>query len=190
MRLPNYVVTFALHDPAVLLKVLPLDYDPDIIADYWGRRPVAVATRVVQLLGIAGGFLGGLALDFVQNRTQQNEVWLLHRWFKAHPQHPMQVSMSYCCVHNLRPHWLQVKRAIQLRNIMTSLGPAYIKLGQALSIRPDLLSPAAMNELQKLCDKVRSALNSCIVPQHSQGGWHCLQYLAHLQFGMGSVGRQ
>ena len=47
-----------------------------------------------------------------------------------------------------------MKRAIQLRNIMTSLGPAYIKLGQALSIRPDLLSPAAMNELQKLCDKV------------------------------------
>ncbi len=54
----------------------------------------------------------------------------------------------------MNPVLLQVKRAIQLRNIMTSLGPAYIKLGQALSIRPDLLSPAAMNELQKLCDKV------------------------------------
>jgi hypothetical protein len=27
---------------------------------------------------------------------------------------------------------------------------------QALSIRPDILSPAAMNELQKLCDKVPS----------------------------------
>ena len=51
---------------------------------------------------------------------------------------------------------VQVKRAIQLRNIVTSLGPAYIKLGQALSIRPDILSPAAMNELQKLCDKVPS----------------------------------
>ena len=50
----------------------------------------------------------------------------------------------------------QVKRAIQLRNIVTSLGPAYIKLGQALSIRPDILSPAAMVELQKLCDKVPS----------------------------------
>jgi predicted unusual protein kinase regulating ubiquinone biosynthesis (AarF/ABC1/UbiB family) len=37
---------------------------------------------------------------------------------------------------------------------VTSLGPAYIKLGQALSIRPDILSPAAMTELQKLCDKV------------------------------------
>ncbi|GIL68594.1 hypothetical protein Vafri_21849 [Volvox africanus] len=50
----------------------------------------------------------------------------------------------------------EVARAIQLRDIVTSLGPAYIKLGQALSIRPDLLSPAAMNELQKLCDKVPS----------------------------------
>ncbi|MDA9599415.1 AarF/UbiB family protein, partial [bacterium] len=49
-----------------------------------------------------------------------------------------------------------VKRAIQLREIVTSLGPAYIKLGQALSIRPDILTPAAMNELQKLCDKVPS----------------------------------
>ena len=48
----------------------------------------------------------------------------------------------------------QVARAIELRQIVTSLGPAYIKLGQALSIRPDLLSPAAMVEMQKLCDKV------------------------------------
>lgn len=51
---------------------------------------------------------------------------------------------------------MQVARARELRNIVTSLGPAYIKLGQALSIRPDILSPAAMVELQKLCDKVPS----------------------------------
>ncbi|KAM1574899.1 hypothetical protein ACFX10_031379 [Malus domestica] len=50
----------------------------------------------------------------------------------------------------------EVARAIELREIVTSLGPAYIKLGQALSIRPDILSPAAMTELQKLCDKVPS----------------------------------
>ena len=35
-----------------------------------------------------------------------------------------------------------------------------MQLGQALSIRPDILSPAAMNELQKLCDKVPSFNNS------------------------------
>lgn len=50
----------------------------------------------------------------------------------------------------------EVARAIELREIVTSLGPAYIKLGQALSIRPDILSPSAMTELQKLCDKVPS----------------------------------
>ncbi|CAN6485875.1 unnamed protein product [Victoria cruziana] len=50
----------------------------------------------------------------------------------------------------------EVARAIELREIVTSLGPAYIKLGQALSIRPDILSSAAMTELQKLCDKVPS----------------------------------
>ena len=50
----------------------------------------------------------------------------------------------------------EVQRAIELRDIVTSLGPAYIKIGQALAIRPDLLSPAAMVELQRLCDKVPS----------------------------------
>lgn len=48
----------------------------------------------------------------------------------------------------------EVARARELREIVTSLGPAYIKLGQALSIRPDILSPSAMYEMQKLCDKV------------------------------------
>lgn len=49
---------------------------------------------------------------------------------------------------------VEVKRAVQLRNTIVSLGPFFIKLGQALSIRPDILSPKAMVELQQLCDKV------------------------------------
>lgn len=51
---------------------------------------------------------------------------------------------------------LEVKRAGELRDLITSLGPFYIKLGQALSIRPDILSPRSMVEMQKLCDKVPS----------------------------------
>lgn len=51
---------------------------------------------------------------------------------------------------------LEVQRAGELRDLITSLGPFYIKLGQALSIRPDILSPRSMVELQKLCDKVPS----------------------------------
>jgi aarF domain-containing kinase len=49
---------------------------------------------------------------------------------------------------------LQVQRASELRNLVTSLGPFFIKIGQALSIRPDILPPRSMVELQKLCDKV------------------------------------
>eukprot|EP00882_Tetradesmus_deserticola_P033163 GHRQ01037854.1.p1 GENE.GHRQ01037854.1~~GHRQ01037854.1.p1 ORF type:complete len:533 (+),score=230.62 GHRQ01037854.1:515-2113(+) len=107
---------------AGLTDALPLAYDPEAINRYWDTRPTAVITRITQLMGIAGNFISGLALDVAQGKLKDNEV----------------------------------KRAIQLRDIVTSLGPAYIKLGQALSIRPDILSPAAMNELQKLCDKVPS----------------------------------
>jgi len=51
---------------------------------------------------------------------------------------------------------LEVQRAAELRDTISSLGPFFIKIGQALSIRPDVLSPRSMVELQKLCDKVPS----------------------------------
>lgn len=103
-------------------ETLPLVYSPDTISAYWGKRPRAVATRIIQLLSVAGGFISNLIIDLINNKLKENEV----------------------------------ARAIELREIVTSLGPAYIKLGQALSIRPDILSPSAMTELQKLCDKVPS----------------------------------
>lgn len=31
------------------------------------------------------------------------------------------------------------KRAVQLRDMLTKLGPSFVKVGQALSSRPDLL---------------------------------------------------
>lgn len=46
------------------------------------------------------------------------------------------------------------KRAIQLRQILTKLGPAYIKIGQALSTRPDLVPPLYLEELTHLQDQL------------------------------------
>lgn len=46
------------------------------------------------------------------------------------------------------------KRAIQLRNVLTDLGPAYIKIGQALSTRPDLVPPLYLEELTQLQDQL------------------------------------
>jgi len=46
------------------------------------------------------------------------------------------------------------RRAIQLRETLTKLGPAYIKVGQALSTRPDLLTAIYMEELAMLQDQL------------------------------------
>lgn len=51
------------------------------------------------------------------------------------------------------------KRAEGLRVMLTKLGPAYIKVGQALSTRPDLVTPAAMAEMVKLQDQLPAFSN-------------------------------
>ena len=48
----------------------------------------------------------------------------------------------------------KLKRAIQLRQILTVLGPTFIKVGQALSTRPDLIRKDFLNELVKLQDQL------------------------------------
>lgn len=48
----------------------------------------------------------------------------------------------------------QPKRAARLRDILTNLGPAYIKVGQALSTRPDLVPPQYLEELTRLQDQL------------------------------------
>lgn len=45
-------------------------------------------------------------------------------------------------------------RAKEFMNIIAKLGPAFIKAGQALSSRPDLLPPEYLKELQKLQDRL------------------------------------
>lgn len=46
------------------------------------------------------------------------------------------------------------ERAIELRVMLTRLGPAFIKIGQALSTRPDVLSSGYLEELSKLQDQI------------------------------------
>jgi predicted unusual protein kinase regulating ubiquinone biosynthesis (AarF/ABC1/UbiB family) len=45
-------------------------------------------------------------------------------------------------------------RAVELREVLTRLGPAFIKIGQALSTRPDVLSSGFLEELSKLQDQI------------------------------------
>lgn len=60
-------------------EFLPLVYEPASIAAYWGKRPNAVATRIVQLLSVAGGFLSRIAWDVINKKVK--EVGLQHHTF-------------------------------------------------------------------------------------------------------------
>ncbi|MEL6160204.1 MAG: AarF/UbiB family protein [Cyanobacteria bacterium J06623_5] len=58
-----------------------------------------------------------------------------------------------------------------LRNILTELGPVYVKLGQLLSTRPDLLSPSyiqALSDLQSTVPAVPAPLIEDFIRQHMQ----------------------
>lgn len=53
--------------------------------------------------------------------------------------------------------WLgedQGSAAARFRNVLEDLGPTFIKLGQIMSTRPDIMPPAFMTELKRLQDRV------------------------------------
>lgn len=50
---------------------LPQVYDPETISAYWGKRPGSVATRIAQLLGVAGGFLSRIAWDIATKKVKE-----------------------------------------------------------------------------------------------------------------------
>ncbi|MBD2092942.1 AarF/ABC1/UbiB kinase family protein [Microcoleus sp. FACHB-1515] len=52
------------------------------------------------------------------------------------------------------------RRPAQLRRILTNLGPTFIKVGQALSTRPDLIRKDFLPELEKLQDQLPPAPTS------------------------------
>lgn len=53
--------------------------------------------------------------------------------------------------------------AVRLRLALTELGPTFVKLGQMLSTRPDLLPPVFICELEKLQDKVSALTEDQII---------------------------
>ena len=104
---------------------LPLTYDPERLAAYFAKRPIAVLTRILQVASTSGAWVASVALEALRGQLTPGSQG-------------------------------EVDAVARLRGVLVSLGPFFIKLGQALSIRPDILSPTSMRELQRLCDKVPS----------------------------------
>jgi len=57
----------------------------------------------------------------------------------------------------------KLKRAVELRKLLVGLGPTFIKVGQALSTRPDLVRKDFLDELIKLQDQLPAFDNAIAV---------------------------
>ncbi|KAK8574895.1 hypothetical protein V6N13_033888 [Hibiscus sabdariffa] len=52
-------------------EFLPLVNDPASISAYWGKRPRAFVTRIIQLLSVTVGFLSRLTLDMINKKVKE-----------------------------------------------------------------------------------------------------------------------
>mmetsp|Transcript_18961 Transcript_18961/g.27784 ORF Transcript_18961/g.27784 Transcript_18961/m.27784 type:complete len:956 (+) Transcript_18961:192-3059(+) len=105
-------------------------YDPKAAEEFYVSRPLAVVRRVLKLAFLTGAFNTGILFDWlVLGKLMKDEEYTALK--KAEPQ-----------------------RAREALALCEKLGPTFIKLGQALSIRTDLIPEAYALELRKLQDAV------------------------------------
>jgi ubiquinone biosynthesis protein len=104
---------------------------PKIITPFFVFREL---NRTRQIMEILLKYESGEFLDRIRIWEHSNiEQRLLHR----HP--PEIITLTF---------------AERVRMAITELGPTFIKLGQMLSTRPDVVSPELIVELEKLVDRV------------------------------------
>nr|XP_009786298.1 PREDICTED: uncharacterized aarF domain-containing protein kinase At1g71810, chloroplastic isoform X3 [Nicotiana sylvestris] len=63
-------------------------------------------------------------------------------------------AVRYMDIVNERADEMFKIRAAELRKILVQLGPAYVKIAQAISSRPDLVPPLYLDELSQLQDRI------------------------------------
>lgn len=90
----------------------------------------------------------------ITEHYRRRSLLVLRRWFKILWPFSVLMLNRWWDRQTGQSEERQRRRAIQLREILTRLGPAYIKVGQALSTRPDLLPPVYLEEFAKLQDEL------------------------------------
>ena len=105
-------------------------YDPKVADAFYRERPLLVARRIITLARLNSAFTTGLLFDWL----------VLGKLFK---------DEEYTALKNAEP-----RRAKEALVLCEQLGTTFIKLGQALSIREDLIPTAYALELRQLQDAV------------------------------------
>ncbi len=145
---------------------LSYEYDPDEVAAYFSRRPLAVATRATQLARELSSFGLALAGDFATGRVKENEPararqlrGAIERLGPAYVK-VAQVRRGLCvlCVVRVRVPRLTVFKRPQLSRLTPFHSPpsepTTTPQNKALSTRVDLLSPEYFHQIQLLQDRV------------------------------------
>ena len=89
---------------------LPQVYDPAAIEHVWRQHPRCVVSRVGEITRKVAPFALRIAYEYVSPPADESKDRRDARY---------------------------AQRATELRELLTALGPTFIKFGQALSIRPD-----------------------------------------------------
>ncbi|KAJ0963777.1 hypothetical protein J5N97_028899 [Dioscorea zingiberensis] len=109
---------------------LPEEYDPQNVADYFSCRPHVLVLRILEVFSSVG-------LAAIKLRSLQS-----FKLNKKGIENNGSMDMSKHYIGQL------------LKESMLSLGPTFIKVGQSLSTRPDIIGPEISKELSELHDKV------------------------------------
>jgi aarF domain-containing kinase len=114
---------------------LPQVYDPFIIDLYWNDRKAMVTCRLSEILL--------KSIPFILRTISDWGIPLFFQYLTNSS------SLDQNQLENKQSAW-----GSMLRELLVDLGPTFIKFGQMLSIRPDVLPPPVLIELQQLCDGV------------------------------------
>lgn len=110
-------------------EYIPYVYDFEAVKAYYDKRPQLIAKRVAEILAASQGLTINLLLDTISSSTGEFDQDGQSRGRKK-------------------------EIANQIKELCIVLGPAFIKLGQAFSIRTDLISPELAESLAELQDAV------------------------------------
>lgn len=108
------------------------DYDPQLAREYYAKHSFLVLRRGLQLFRIANKFI---------------LRWLFHQLVGRH-------LTKFIKVDEETKRKQEEQNAEELLEIIQKVGPTAIKVGQALSVRPDLISEVYTEKLSKLQDNV------------------------------------
>ena len=101
-------------------------YDPEAAREYYAKHPLLVIRRFLQLLRIANQWI---------------IRWILDQYLSTDS-------------NNINTKDTQKVRAQELVHVIQKLGPTAIKVGQALSVRPDIIPETYTEALSELQDNV------------------------------------